>query len=96
MITRYTYIENTTTIPIEPTANNHAIIDIGATNTFVVFKIKVKNKIPNIHPLLVTVKNGQRVYTTHTCELDIPQLPSEARFGHILQGLSHYSLISAP
>ena len=92
----YDYIGNTTSTPIIPTTNNHVIIDSGAANTFIVVNTKVKNKTPNLRPLPVTVPNGKQMYTTHTYELDIPEVPLNARLGHVLPGLHQYSLISVP
>ena len=39
---RYTFVENATIYPTEPTTNDHALIDSGFTNTFIVVNIKVK------------------------------------------------------
>jgi hypothetical protein len=38
--------------------------------------------------------NGADIPSTHTCELDLPELPPEARASHILPGLSAHSLLS--
>ena len=35
------------------------------------------------------------IYSTHTCNLDIPWLPHEMTEAHIVPGLAHLSLISA-
>ena len=90
----YNHIGNTTTATTICTTNNHAISDRGSTKIFIVVNTKVKNKTHNLHPIRVTVPNDKQIYTTHTCELDISELPLKARLCHVLPGLRQYSLIS--
>ena len=49
---------------------------------------------PASNPLSVKIPNGQSVASTHTCELNLPNLPQNARMGHILPGLASHSLVS--
>eukprot|EP00970_Alexandrium_tamarense_P017799 scaffold11398_cov137-Alexandrium_tamarense.AAC.1 len=49
---------------------------------------------PAVHPLTITLPDGQCIHSTHTCNLDIPWLPPAATKAHIVPGLAHTSLIS--
>ena len=71
-----------------------AILDSGATSHFLVTDAPVINIRPASNPLSVQIPNGQKVNSTHTCELNVPALPKQARLGHILPGLAAHSLLS--
>ena len=73
---------------------NWAILDSGATSHFLIPDAPTINVRPATHPLHVTMPDGNSVHSTHTCELDLPQLPKRARQGHIIPGLSKHSLLS--
>jgi hypothetical protein len=45
-------------------------------------------------PLNVNMPNGTTIQSSHTCNLLLTGLPSQARQAHILPGLMHNSLIS--
>ncbi|KAL7527155.1 hypothetical protein ACHAWF_008701, partial [Thalassiosira exigua] len=45
-------------------------------------------------PITVHLPNGQKVTSSHTCELNLPNVPLDARLGHILPGLAGHSLVS--
>ena len=72
------------------------ILDSGATSNFLVSDAPVTNIRPVVNPLSVKIPNGQSVASTHTCELNLPNLPHNARLrlGHILPGLASHSLVS--
>ena len=65
-----------------------AILDSGATSHFLIPEAPTKNVQPATNPLKVTMPDGNSVYSTHICELDLPQLPKNACQGHIIPGLS--------
>ena len=90
---RYIYVVNTTLYSLEPTINDHTIVNSGATNTFIVVNTKLKHKTPNLHYLPVTLLNGECMYTTLICKLDIPELPLKACLVHVLPCLYQYILI---
>ena len=46
------------------------------------------------NPVQVTIPDGTRVTSTHTCEARLPQVPKKGRFSHVLPGLARHSLIS--
>jgi len=71
-----------------------AILDSGATSHFFVTNAPVIDIAPALQPLTVQIPDGTRVDSSHTCALDMPQLPKEGRIGHIVPGLAGYSLLS--
>ena len=71
-----------------------AILDSGATSHFLVTKAPTKDRQIANSPLQVRLPDGARVASTHTCTLDIPQLPEHAKLGHIIPGLASHSLLS--
>ena len=75
-------------------AVKHAISDSGATGHFLVEGAPVVNKQIAKRPIAITLPNGKIIQSTHTCNLDIPWLPSEITEAHIVPGLAHASLIS--
>ena len=71
-----------------------AILDSGATSHFLCTDAEAKDVRPTNDPITVTIPDGTKLTSTHTRELDLPNLPKAARTGHILPGMSAYSLIS--
>ena len=69
-----------------------AIADSGVTQIFVMEGTPVKNKRLTTCPLKVTLADGQQVWTTHMCYIDIPSLPYTLT-GHITPNLSIVSLL---
>ncbi len=72
----------------------HAISDSGATGHFLVENAPATNICPATNPITITLPNGKTIKSTHTCNLDIPWMPSEMTQAHIVPGLAHSSLIS--
>ena len=66
----------------------HVISDSGATGYFLVRSANATNLQPTNNPIHTTLPNGKTIYSTHTCNLNIPWL------GHIISSLAHSSLIS--
>ena len=94
---RYAYAANDLLSTIKFTADNikeWAILDSGATSHFLVTDAPVRHREVASDPLIVRLPDGARVKSTHTCELNLSQLPSAARIGHIVPGLASHSLIS--
>ena len=71
-----------------------AILDSGATSHFLVLEAPTRHTEVATNPLIVRLPDGARVKSTHTCELELSQLPPEARIGHIVLGLASHSLLS--
>ena len=84
---------NYTTVQLN-IAKDMAVADAGATGHFVVpGPLVTKVKIAR-HLLKINLPDGDCLTSTHTCTLDIPWLPNEAKEAHIVLGLAHASLIS--
>ena len=72
----------------------HGLLDSGATDHFLAITSQVKNKRKATNPISVVQPDGNNMISTEECDLDWPELPAEARTGHILQNLKNYALIS--
>ena len=72
----------------------YALFDSGATAHFLIEDAPVTNKKVAATPLTITLPDGSRVRSTHTCNLDIPWLPDSMTGAHIVPQLAHSSLIS--
>ena len=70
-----------------------AILDSGASSHFLCLDAPVTNKQPATNPITVMQPDGDAMVSTHTGDLDLPQLPKAARRFHILPAIKH-SLIS--
>lgn len=71
-----------------------AILDSGATSYFLCIDEAATGGKPTNNPITVTIPDGSKLTSTHTRELDLPHLPQATRTGHILPGMSSYSLVS--
>ena len=71
-----------------------AIADAGATGHFLLPGTPVTDVRPAKTPIRINLPDGGCIKSTHTCMLDIPWLPREARMAHIVPGLAHTSLVS--
>ncbi len=65
---------------------NWAILDSGATSNFLVTNAPVEDIVEATKGLHVKLPNGDKVTSTHTCNLKLP-LPNASRLGHIIPGL---------
>ena len=52
------------------------------------------NKTPSKVPLKVALPDGSYMYSTHTAELSLPQIPTAARIAHLFPALGNTSLLS--
>ena len=80
--------------PSPPTNNQTGIVDTGATRHFLQPTAPQKQYTTGAPPIVVGIPNGKTMRSTQECELQLDQLPAQARTGHILPGLAHHSLIS--
>ena len=71
-----------------------AILDSEASSHFLVSDAPNQSQVPAISPLKIHCPNGSIIESSHTCELDLPQLPKAARLAHVVPGLAGYSLVS--
>ncbi len=76
------------------TIRSWAILDSGATSHFLTTNAPASNIIPATVPLIARLLNGGKVQSTHTCTLDLPELPAGARAAHIIPRLASHSLLS--
>ena len=58
---------------------NWAILDSGATSSFLMTNAHTSKVIPTKDPITVTLPGNTKILSTHNCELDLPQLPKAAR-----------------
>ena len=65
-------------------AKNMAVADAGATVHFVLPGTPVTNIKIARHQLRINLPDGDCLTSTHTCTLDIPWLPNEAKEAHIV------------
>ena len=72
----------------------YAIADAGATGHFLVPEAPVINKAETTNPLSIHLPDGEKISSTHICELNAPSLPKGARKVHIVPGLAHCYLVS--
>ena len=51
-------------------------------------------KQETMQPLTVSLPDGNKIHSTHTGLINIPRVPRCGRVGHVIPGLSKYSLVS--
>jgi hypothetical protein len=78
-----------TDIPVDKTVE-----DAGATGNFMLLGAPVTKISPTKAPIIINLPDGSQIKSTHTCEIDNPDLPNAARQAHIVPGLAHTSLVS--
>jgi hypothetical protein len=71
-----------------------AIVDSGCTGHFILVNAPCLNKIKYQTPLTVRLPNGATMESSHTAELDIPELNAAASKAHVSPGMAHHSLLS--
>jgi hypothetical protein len=60
-----------------------AIVDSGCTGHFLLVNTPCLNKIKSQTPLTVRLPNGATMESSHTAELDIPELNAAASKAHV-------------
>ena len=73
---------------------NMAIADAGATGHFLQPGAPAIYIKPTEKAISILLPDGQRIKSTHECELNIPHLPQGAKKAHIVPKLAHTSLVS--
>jgi hypothetical protein len=71
-----------------------AIVDSGCTGHFLLVNTPCLNKVESRTPLTVRLPNGATMESSHTADLDIPELNAAASKAHIFAGMAHHSLLS--
>jgi len=87
----------TTTTPLGPSTalNQQIIVDTGCTGHFLAVSAPYKNKKKTMNGISVLLPNKDTMIATHTAELDLPNLPVEARTAHNTSLLSVGQLCDA-
>ena len=70
-----------------------AVVDSVATVNFILPDTKVSNMKISKKPLIINLPDDTQLKSTHTCEINVPRLPKEARQAHVVPGMAHTSLI---
>jgi hypothetical protein len=70
------------------------IVDSGCTGHFLLVNAPCLNKVKYRAPLTVRLPNGATMGSSHTSELDIPELNAAASKANVFPGMSNHSLLS--
>jgi hypothetical protein len=78
---------------IPPLLEQHetAIVDSGCNDHFRLVNAPCLNKVKSRTPLMVRLPNGATMESSHTADLDIPELNAAASKAHVLPGMEHQS-----
>ena len=71
-----------------------AMLDSGASSSFFLSAASVHDKEVATTPLSITLPDGSIIYSSHTTNIALPQLPPMAQLAHIMPGLSSHNLVS--
>jgi hypothetical protein len=71
-----------------------AIVDSGCTGIFLLINAPCQNKVKYQNPLIVSLPNGDTMYSTHTASLDIPELSQAASIAHVFPDIADNHLLS--
>jgi hypothetical protein len=70
------------------------IVDSGCTGHFLLVNAPCLNKFQSRAPLSVRLPNGATMESSHTADLDIPELNSTVSKAHVFPGMADHSLLS--
>jgi hypothetical protein len=71
-----------------------AIVDSGCTGHFLLVNARCLNKVETQTPLTVRLPNGATMESSHTADLDIPELNADASKAHVFPVMAHHSILS--
>jgi hypothetical protein len=71
-----------------------AIVDSGCTGHFRLVNAPYLNKVKYRTPFKVRLLNGATMESSHTAELNIPELNAAASKAHVFPGIANHSLLS--
>jgi hypothetical protein len=69
-------------------------VDSGCTGHFLLVNAPCLNKVESRTPLTVRLPNGATMESSHTADLDIPELNAADSKAHVFPGMAHHSLLS--
>jgi hypothetical protein len=70
------------------------MVDSGCTVHFLLVNAPCLNKVKSLTPLTVCLPNGATMESSHTSDLDIPELNAAASNAHVFPGMANHSLLS--
>jgi hypothetical protein len=70
-----------------------SIVDSGCNGHFLLVNAPCLNKVKSRTPLTVRLPNGATMESSHTVELDIPELNAAASKAHVFPGMANHSLL---
>jgi hypothetical protein len=70
-------------------------VDSGCTGHFLLVNAPCLNKVKSRTPTTVRLPNGTTMESSHTADLDIPELNAAASKAHVFPGMANHSLLSA-
>jgi hypothetical protein len=70
-----------------------AIVDSGCTGHFLLVTAPCLNKVQSRTPLTVRLPNSATIESSHTADLDIPELNTAASKAHVFPGMANHSLL---
>jgi hypothetical protein len=71
-----------------------AIVDSGCTGHFLLINAPCLNKVKSQNTLTVRLPKGATMESSHTAELNIPELNAAASIAHVFPGMANHSLLS--
>jgi hypothetical protein len=80
--------------PLLLKSHETAILHSGCTGHFLLFNAPYWKKVKSQTPLTVRLPNGATMESSHTAELDIPELNAAASKAHVFPGMANHSLLS--
>jgi hypothetical protein len=80
--------------PPLPEQHETAIVDSGCTNHSLLVTAPCLNKVKSHNPLTVCLPNGATMESSHTADLDIPELNAAASKALVFPGMANHSLLS--
>jgi hypothetical protein len=74
--------------------NETEIVDSGCTGHFMLVNAPCLNKVKSQIHFTVRIHNRATIDSSHTTELDIPELNADASKAHVFLGIANHSLLS--
>jgi hypothetical protein len=71
-----------------------AILDSRAMSHFLSTNAPATNIVLAAVPLIAHLPNGDNVQSTHTCTLNLPDIPAGTQAAHVIPGLASHALLS--
>jgi hypothetical protein len=69
-------------------------VEYGCTGHFLLVNVPCLNKVKSQTPLPVRLPNGETMESSHTADLDIPELNAAASKAHVFPVIANHSLLS--